>query len=59
MAYMRFNTVTGEEEWATTYYCPICHEEVEDTLYVNDWNEIIGCPSCIHARDVEDAFNRS
>ena len=54
---MRFNTVTGEEEWLPTYYCPICHEEVEDTLYVNDWNEIIGCPSCIHTKDVEDAFN--
>ena len=29
------------------YYCPICGEEVTETVYVSNDGEIVGCENCI------------
>lgn len=33
------------------YYCPVCGEEVDDTIYVSLDGEIVGCENCVRARD--------
>lgn len=38
------------------YYCPVCGEEVTDTMYVHDDGTVLGCPSCVMEKDVEYAF---
>ena len=29
------------------YYCPVCGEQVFETLYVSNNNEVIGCENCV------------
>ncbi len=33
------------------HYCPICGEEVCESVYVSNDNEIVGCENCISERD--------
>lgn len=33
------------------YYCPVCGELVEETLYVSTDGEIVGCGSCVIAKE--------
>lgn len=32
------------------YYCPCCNNET-DELYIDDWDNVVGCPNCVHLRD--------
>ena len=32
------------------YYCPICGEEVFETIFVSD-DEIIGCENCVQTKE--------
>lgn len=32
------------------YYCPVCGEWVEDVVYVDNNNEVIGCENCVTER---------
>jgi hypothetical protein len=32
------------------YYCPVCGELLDDTLYVDTVGEIVGCDSCVSIR---------
>ena len=36
-----------------TYYCPVCGDEVEETVYTTIDGEVIGCENCVQARDPE------
>ena len=33
------------------YYCPICGEEVYETVFVNNDGEIIGCENCAEIKE--------
>ena len=33
------------------YYCPICGEPVEETVYVDANGDVIGCENCVAAKE--------
>lgn len=33
------------------YYCPVCGELVEETVYVSNNNEVIGCENCVTPKE--------
>lgn len=33
------------------YYCPVCGEEVSETVYVSNDGEIVGCENCISTKE--------
>lgn len=33
------------------YYCPICDEEVYETVFVNNDGEVIGCENCAEIKE--------
>ena len=45
----------------THYYCPVCGEEVFETLYVDEARTVIGCENCVVIKEpyevLEDEAN--
>ncbi len=39
------------------YYCPICGEEVYESIYVNNEGEVIGCENCAQIKEPNEVFN--
>lgn len=39
------------------YYCPICGDEVTETVYVAADGEVVGCDNCIQTKDPEDMID--
>ena len=37
--------------------CPVCGEEVYDTVFVNDCGEIVGCENCIELKEPYEVFD--
>jgi hypothetical protein len=33
------------------YYCPVCGEEVYETVFVNNDGEVIGCENCAEIKE--------
>ena len=33
------------------YYCPICDQEVFDTVYIGEDGEVIGCENCVQTKE--------
>lgn len=40
-----------------TYYCPLCGDEVQETVYVTSDGDVIGCENCVEAKDPEDVLD--
>ena len=40
----------------THYYCPICGEEVFETLFVNTNGEVIGCENCAESKELYEVL---
>lgn len=38
------------------YYCPICNEEVYETVFVNDDGEVIGCENCAEIKEPHEVL---
>lgn len=38
------------------YYCPICSEEIYETVFVNNDGEIIGCENCVETKEPYEVF---
>lgn len=38
------------------YYCPICGEEVFETVFVDNDGEIIGCENCAKTKEPYEVF---
>jgi rRNA maturation endonuclease Nob1 len=38
------------------YYCPICGEEVYETVFVKDDGEIIGCENCAEIKEPHEVL---
>jgi predicted RNA-binding Zn-ribbon protein involved in translation (DUF1610 family) len=38
------------------YYCPICGEEIYETVFVNNDGEIIGCENCVETKEPYEVF---
>ena len=34
------------------YYCPICGEEVHETVFVDLDGDVVGCENCVERKDV-------
>lgn len=41
------------------YYCPVCGDEVAETVYVAADGEVVGCDGCIHTKDPEDMIDEA
>ena len=39
------------------YYCPVCGEEVYDTVYVNTGGDIVGCENCTEIKEPYEVFD--
>lgn len=33
------------------YYCPICGEEVYETVFVDNGGDVIGCENCVETKE--------
>ena len=33
------------------YYCPVCGEQVFETVYISNNNEVIGCENCVSTKE--------
>ena len=38
------------------YYCPVCGEEVYETVFVNNDGEIIGCENCAEIKEPHEVL---
>ena len=38
------------------YYCPICHKEVYETVFVSD-GEVIGCEHCAETKEPHEVLD--
>ena len=36
------------------YYCPICGEEVCETVFVSNDGEVLGCDNCAHIKEPQE-----
>ncbi len=39
------------------YYCPICGEQVFETLYVSNDGDIVGCENCVTTKEPYEVMN--
>ena len=39
---------------ATHYYCPICDEEVFETVFVDNDGNVIGCENCAEIKELHE-----
>ena len=39
------------------YYCPICGEEVYDTVFITGSGDIVGCENCIELKEPYEVFD--
>lgn len=62
MAYMCVRTFNKECDGCMDckptphYYCPICNEEVYETVFVNNDGEIIGCENCAEIKEPHEVL---
>ena len=33
------------------YYCPICGKEVYETVFVDNYGDVIGCENCVETKE--------
>ena len=45
-----------QNERERTYYCPICGEEIFETVFVSDDGEVIGCENCVKTKEPYEVF---
>lgn len=38
------------------YYCPVCREEVYETVFVNNDGEVIGCEHCAEIKEPHEVL---
>jgi hypothetical protein len=38
------------------YYCPICKEEVFETVFVSDVGDVIGCENCAGIKEPHEVL---
>ena len=38
------------------YYCPICSEEVYETVFISNEGEIIGCENCAQIKEPHEVL---
>ena len=38
------------------YYCPICEEEVYETVFVNGNGDVIGCENCAEIKEPHEVL---
>ena len=38
------------------YYCPVCKNEVYESVYVNNNGEVIGCENCAEIKEPHEVF---
>ena len=36
--------------------CPVCGEELDDYVFVDNFGDVIGCEKCVHVREVYEVF---
>jgi uncharacterized OB-fold protein len=39
------------------YYCPVCGEEVYETVFVSDVGEVIGCENCAGIKEPHEVLD--
>ena len=39
------------------YYCPVCGEEVFETVFVDNDGDIIGCENCAEIKEPHEVFD--
>ena len=39
------------------YYCPICGEEVYETVFVSNSGDVIGCENCAQIKEPHEVLN--
>ena len=39
------------------YYCPVCGEEVYETVFVDNDGTVIGCENCAHIAEPHEVLN--
>ena len=47
------------KEGSPSYYCPICGEEVYETVFVANDGEVIGCENCAQIKEPRDMLKES
>lgn len=55
---MSYNPNAIEPPYEETYECPKCGSEISPgtLLYLDEYNDVLGCEECIHTRFAEDYF---
>ena len=38
------------------YYCPVCGEQVYETLYISNDGDIVGCENCITTKEPNEVL---
>ena len=38
------------------FFCPVCGEEIEDTVFVDKDDDVIGCESCVKMKNPYEVF---
>ena len=41
---------------SSNYYCPICGEEVYETVFVDNGGNVIGCENCAQIKDPHEVL---
>ena len=39
------------------YYCPLCHREVFETVFVNSNGDVIGCEHCAEIKEPHEVLD--
>ena len=62
MAYMcvkRDRECDGCMDCAPHYYCPVCGEEISETVYVSEDGEVVGCDNCVEAKEPQEVLDEA
>ena len=63
MAYMCTRSITRECDACGNcknqhrYYCPVCGEEVFETIFITYDGEILGCENCVLTKEPSEVFD--
>ena len=47
----------GDCQANNEYYCPVCGELLDDTIYVSTEGDVVGCDSCVRTRHPSEVLN--